>query len=49
MEREDLLALIQDYIDVFTWSYEDKHGLDLQVATHRLNIKPYAKPVKQQQ
>ena len=24
-------------------------GLDLQVATHRLNIKPYAKPVKQQQ
>ena len=29
--------------------YEDMPGLDPQVAMHRLNIKPYAKPVKQQQ
>jgi len=41
--------LIKEYIDVFAWSYEDMPGVDPQVAMHRLNIKPDAKPVKQQQ
>ena len=45
-EKQDLTSLIKEYIDVFTWSYEDMSGLDSQVAMHRLNIKPYAKPVK---
>jgi len=31
------------------WNYEDMPGLDPQVVMHRLNIKPDAKPVKQQQ
>ena len=47
MEREDFLALIQDYIDVFIWSYEDMPGLDPQVAMHHLNIKSDAKLIKQ--
>src|SRR3954465_15266084 len=37
-EREDLIKLIREYIDVFAWNYEDMSGLDSQVATHRLNI-----------
>ena len=48
-EKEDLILLIREYIDVFAWNYEDMSGLDPQVAMHRLNIKPDAKPVKQQQ
>ena len=48
-EREELVALIREYIDVFPWNYEDMPELDLQVAMHRLNIKLDAKPVKQQQ
>jgi len=48
-EREELIVLIREYIDVFEWNYEDMPRLDPQVAMHRLNIKPDAKPVKQQQ
>ena len=48
IEKQDLISLIKEYIDVFAWSYEDI-GLDPQVAMHRLNIKPDAKTVKQQQ
>ena len=46
--REELIALIREYIDVFAWNYEDMPGLDPQVAMHHLNIKPDVKPVKQQ-
>jgi len=49
LEKEDLISLVREYIDVFTWNYEDMHRLDLQVAMHRLNINSDAKPVKQQQ
>jgi len=47
MEREELIALIREYIDVFVWNYEDMPGLDPQIAIHRLNIKPDIKLVKQ--
>ena len=49
MEKQDLISLIKEYIDVFTWSYEDMSGLDPQVVMHHLNIKLEAKPVKQLQ
>ena len=48
-EKEELVVLVREYINVFAWNYEDMPGLDPQVAMHRLNIKPDAKPVKQQQ
>jgi len=48
MEKQKLISLIKEYIDVFAWSYEDMSGLDPQVVMHHLNIKPDAKPVKQQ-
>ena len=47
LEKEDLILLIREYIDVFAWNYEDMPGIDPQVAMHRLNIKPDVKPVKQ--
>ena len=47
-EREKLIVLVREYINVFAWNYEDMPGLDLQVSMHRLNIKPDVKPVKQQ-
>jgi len=49
IEKQDLISLIWEYIDVFAWSYEDMSGLVPQVAMHRLNIKPDPKLVKQQQ
>jgi len=45
-EREELISLIREYIDVFTWNYEDMPGLDPQTIMHRLNIKPDIKLVK---
>ena len=48
-EKEELIALIREYIDVFAWNYEDMPGPDPNVAMHRLDIKSDAKPVKQQQ
>jgi len=44
-EKEDLISLVRDYIDVFAWNYEDMSGFDSQVAMHRLNINSDAKPV----
>ena len=38
-EKQDLIALIKEYIDVFAWSYEDMPGLDPQVVMHYLSIK----------
>jgi len=46
-EREELIALIREYNDVFAWNCEDMLGFDPQIPMHRLNIKPDVKPVKQ--
>jgi len=48
-EKEDLIHLIWEYKDVFTWNYEYMPGLDPKVAMRRLNINLNMKPVKQQQ
>jgi len=48
-KKEDLISLVREYRDVFTWNYEDMSGLNPQVAMHCLNINPDAKPIKQQQ
>ena len=47
--EKDLISLAREYIDIFAWNYEDIPGLEPQVAMHRLNINPDAKPVKQRQ
>lgn len=45
--KENLVALIKEYIDVFIWNYKNMLGLDPQIAMHHLNIKSDIKPVKQ--
>jgi len=42
------LLRIREYMDGFTWNYEDMLELDPQVAMHGLNINSDVKPVKQQ-
>ena len=48
-EKEDLISLMREYIDVFAWNYEDMLRLEPQVVMHHLNINSDVKPVKQQQ
>ena len=46
-ERRRLIALLKEYEDVFGWDYEEMPGLDAMVVTHKLNVDPKARPVKQ--
>jgi hypothetical protein len=45
--KESLVAFLRDNANVFAWSHEDMPGIDPSVLTHRLNIDPSNRPVKQ--
>ncbi|KAL4304283.1 hypothetical protein GQ457_10G018140 [Hibiscus cannabinus] len=45
--RQNLIKLLQDYHDVFAWSYQDMPGLDTDIVMHRLPIKTECKPVRE--
>ena len=48
---EDLKSLLIHFLrqnkDVFVWKQEDTGGIDPTIITHRLNLNPSFKPVKQ--
>ena len=46
-EREEMIALFREYLDVFAWSYKDMPGLDPEIAAHKIPLYPDAKPKKQ--
>jgi hypothetical protein len=46
-EREELIALLRDYVDVFAWSYENMSGLETDIVVHRVPLVEGCKPVKQ--
>ncbi|XP_030963818.1 uncharacterized protein LOC115984983 [Quercus lobata] len=45
--RKDLIQFLRKSIDVFAWSHDDMPGIDPSVITHRLNVYPFSKPVRQ--
>ena len=45
--RDLLIRFLKHNIEVFTWKQEDMGGIDLAIITHKLNISPSFKPVKQ--
>ena len=44
---KDHVQFLKKNIDVFAWSHEDMPGIDPSVITHRLNICPFFKLVRQ--
>ena len=46
-EKRKLIALLKEYKDVYAGDYEEMPRLDPKLVTHRLNVDPKAKPVKQ--
>uniref|UniRef100_A0A2N9G206 Integrase catalytic domain-containing protein n=1 Tax=Fagus sylvatica TaxID=28930 RepID=A0A2N9G206_FAGSY len=46
-EKAQLLPLLKEYRDVFTWQYEEMLGLDLDLVVHALNVDPGSKPIIQ--
>ena len=45
--RKELIDLLQDYSDVFAWSYQDMPSLDNDIVIHRLPLREECMPVKQ--
>ena len=45
--RKELIDLLQEYNDVFTWSYQDMPGLDTDIVVHRLPLREECMSVKQ--
>ena len=45
--RDLLIRFLKQNIEVFAWKQEDMGGIDPVVITHKLNISPSFKPVKQ--
>ena len=42
-----LIRFLKQNMEVFTWKQEDMGGIDLAVITHKLNVSPSFKPIKQ--
>ncbi|XP_050897366.1 uncharacterized protein LOC127104210 [Lathyrus oleraceus] len=45
--KERLVKLLQEYVDVFAWSYKDMLGLDTDIIENKLPLQPDCPPVKQ--
>lgn len=43
----ELVKLLQEYVDVFAWSYQDLPGLDTNIIEHHLPLKLEYLPFKQ--
>ena len=45
--RDELVALLWDYQDIFAWSYQDMPSLSSEIVQHRLPLNSECSPVKQ--
>ena len=45
--KKQLIQMLHDYVEVFSWSYEDMPGLDTDIVVHRPPKKEYCPPMKQ--
>jgi hypothetical protein len=44
--KAQLVTVLREYKDVFTWSYEDMKGLNPQFYYHKINLAKDAIPVQ---
>ena len=44
---KDLVQFLKKNVDVFAWSHKDMPGIDPGIITHRLNVSPSFKPIRQ--
>ena len=47
--RKNLVKLLKEYNDIFTWSHDEMPGIPLTLDTHRLAVDATVKPIKQKQ
>ena len=46
-QRKRYIKLLKEYVDVFSWSYEDLKTYDTGIIQHKVPLKPNVKPFKQ--
>ena len=44
-KKAQLISLLKEYVDVFTWKCHEMSSLDPNLVAHALNVEPGAKPV----
>ena len=44
--KEHLVQLLNDYVEIFAWSYEDMPGLDTDIVVHHLPTREDYPPIK---
>ena len=44
-EKSELVLLLKEFKDIFTWDYNEMSGLDRGLIAHTLNVDSQAKPV----
>ena len=44
--KEHLVQLLNEYVEIFAWSYEDMPGLHTDIVVHRLPTREYCPPIK---
>ena len=45
-EKEQLRQVLLDNIDVFSWTHSDMTDINPTHASHKLNVAPFARPVR---
>ena len=38
--KSRLIEMLKEYVDIFSWSYQDMPGLDTDIVEHHLSLKP---------
>ena len=46
-QRNRYIKLLKEYVDVFSWSYEDLKTYDTGIIQHKVPLKPNVKPFRQ--
>ena len=37
--KDELVALLKEFKEIFAWSYQDMPGLDIEIVVHRILVK----------
>ena len=45
--KHELIALLKEFKEIFSWSYQDMPGLDTEIVNHRISVKPECPQVRQ--
>lgn len=42
--KTSLIVMLQEFVDIFVWSYQDMPGLDINIVVHRSPLKEECPP-----